>query len=77
VNNLGIEYEISGPRTLQRNDKVERNFQTLYGRIRAMLNDTGLKDEIRNGVWIMINKSPMIQVLKIMQIIRPVTNYSN
>jgi hypothetical protein len=26
-----IKFEFSGPRTPQRNGKVERNFQTLYG----------------------------------------------
>jgi hypothetical protein len=25
--------------------------QTLYGRIRAMLNDAGLENDIRSGVW--------------------------
>jgi hypothetical protein len=34
-----------------RNGKVERKFQTLYGRIRAMLNDSGIVDEIRHGLW--------------------------
>jgi hypothetical protein len=28
-----IKFEFSGPRTPQRNGKVERKFQTLYGRI--------------------------------------------
>jgi hypothetical protein len=30
----------------QRNGKVERKFQTLYGRIRAMFNDSGIVNEI-------------------------------
>jgi hypothetical protein len=46
-----IKFEFSGPRTPQRNGKVERKFQTLYGRIRAMLNDAGLEDDVRSGVW--------------------------
>jgi hypothetical protein len=37
--------------TPQRNGKVERKFQTLYGRIRAMLNDAGLENDVRSGVW--------------------------
>jgi hypothetical protein len=45
-----IEFEFSRPRTPKRNGKVERKFQTLYGQIRAMLNDAGLEDEIRSGV---------------------------
>ena len=46
-----IKFEFSGPRTTQRNGRVERKFQTLYGRIRAILNDAGLENEIRSGVW--------------------------
>ena len=46
-----IKFEFSGPRTPQRNGKVERKFQTLYGRICAMLNDAGLENDIRSGVW--------------------------
>jgi hypothetical protein len=46
-----ITFEFSGPRTPQRNGKVERKFQTLYGRICAMLDDAGLEDDVRSGVW--------------------------
>jgi hypothetical protein len=31
--NVNVKFEFSGPRTPQRNGKVERKFQTLYGRI--------------------------------------------
>jgi hypothetical protein len=31
--NVDIKFEFSGPRTPQRNGKVEQKFQTLYGRI--------------------------------------------
>jgi hypothetical protein len=31
--NLAVKFEYSGPRTPQRNGKVERKFQTIYGRI--------------------------------------------
>jgi hypothetical protein len=48
---LNIKFEFSGPRTPQRNGKVERKFQTFYGRIRASLNCAELKDELRSGVW--------------------------
>jgi hypothetical protein len=40
-----------GPRTPQRNGKVERKFQTLYGRIRAMLNGADLGEELRDKIW--------------------------
>jgi hypothetical protein len=48
---LGLQLEFSGPRISQRNGKLERKVQTLYGGIRAMLNDSGLVDEIRDGLW--------------------------
>jgi transposase InsO family protein len=47
----GVKFEFSGPRTPQQNGKVERKFQTFFGRIRAMLNSVGLKDQLRYGVW--------------------------
>ena len=43
---LGVTFEFSGPRTPQRNGKVERKFQTLYGKIRAMVNASGIDGEI-------------------------------
>jgi hypothetical protein len=46
-----VKFEFSGPRTPQRNGKVERKFQTFFGRIRAMLNNAGVKDQLRSGVW--------------------------
>jgi hypothetical protein len=30
---------------------VERKFQTFFGKIRAMLNRAGVKDQLRSGVW--------------------------
>jgi hypothetical protein len=47
----GVKFEFSDPRTPQRNGKVERKFQTFFGRIRAMLNSAGLKDDLRSGIW--------------------------
>jgi hypothetical protein len=44
---LELQFEFSGPRTPQRNGKVEMKFQTLYGRIRAMFNDS----RGRNLTW--------------------------
>jgi hypothetical protein len=43
---LGIQFEYSGPKTPQRNGRVEQKFQTLYGRVRAMLNGAGIQDEL-------------------------------
>jgi hypothetical protein len=36
IKSFGIKLEFLGPRTPQRNRKVERKCPTLYGRIRAM-----------------------------------------
>ena len=51
IKSFGVKFEFSGPRTPQRNGKVERKFQTFYGRIRSMLNGAGLKDELRTKIW--------------------------
>jgi hypothetical protein len=51
IKSFGIKFEFSGPRTPQRNGKVERKFQTLYGRIRPMLNGAGLDGELRDKIW--------------------------
>jgi hypothetical protein len=51
IKSFGIKFECSGPRTSQRNGKVERKFPTLYGRIRAMLNGAGLEGELRDNIW--------------------------
>jgi hypothetical protein len=48
---LNITFAFSGPKTPQRIGKVERKFQTFYGRIRATLNSAGLKDRMRQGIW--------------------------
>jgi hypothetical protein len=45
------QVSFSDPRTPQRNGKVEQKFQTLYGRMRATLNNGGLEDSVRTGVW--------------------------
>jgi uncharacterized protein YqeY len=48
---LAVKFEYSGPRTPQRNGKVERKFQTLYGRIPAMMNDSEIDGEFRDALW--------------------------
>jgi hypothetical protein len=47
---LNIKLENSGPRTPQGNGKVEQKFQTLYGQIRAMMNDSGIAGEFCEGL---------------------------
>jgi hypothetical protein len=48
---LGFVFEYAGPRIPLRIEKVERMFQTLYHRIRAVFNGSGLQEEIRSGIW--------------------------
>jgi hypothetical protein len=52
IKSFGIKFEFLGPRTPQRNGKVERKFQTLYGRIRAILNGANLGGELRDKIWV-------------------------
>ena len=49
--NMKVQFEFSGPRTPQRNGRVERKFQTLFGRVRSMLNGAGIKEKVRDGIW--------------------------
>jgi hypothetical protein len=51
IKSFGIKFEFSGPRTPQRNGKVEKKFQTLYGRIREMLNGANLEGKLRDKIW--------------------------
>jgi transposase InsO family protein len=51
IKSFGIKFKFSGPRTPQRNGKVERKFQTLYRRFRAILNGAGLEGELRDKIW--------------------------
>jgi hypothetical protein len=51
IKSFGVKFEFSGTRTPQRNGKVERKFQTFYGRIRSMMNGAGLSGDLRNKIW--------------------------
>ena len=48
---LKIKFEFTAPYTPQQNGKIERNFQTLYGKIRAMLNWARLPARLRSKLW--------------------------
>lgn len=48
---LKITFEFTAPHTPQQNGKVERKFQTLYGKIRAMLNWARLPAYLRSRLW--------------------------
>ena len=45
---MGIKFEYSGPRTPQRNGKVEKEFQTAKP---VDVSGAGLQDKIRHGIW--------------------------
>ncbi len=46
-----IQIEFTPPRTPQYNGKVERHFQTFWGRTRALLNGAQLPGPLRHGLW--------------------------
>ena len=48
---LGIRFEFTAPGTPQQNGRVERKFQTLYGRVRAMLIGSQIEQPLRNSLW--------------------------
>ena len=48
---LGITFEYTAPGTPQQNGRVERKFQTLYGRVRAMIHGSGLEKSVGDSLW--------------------------
>ena len=48
---LGINFEFTARNTPQHNGKVERKFQTLYGRIKSQLNQANLPEGLKNYLW--------------------------
>ena len=48
---LGLTFEYTAVNTPQQNGRVERKFQTLWGRVRAMLIDSGIENPLRNKLW--------------------------
>ena len=48
---LGIKFEYTAPGTPQQNGRVERKFQTLYGRVRAMLIGSKIEQPLRDSLW--------------------------
>ena len=47
----GITFEYTARNTPQQNGKVERAFATLFGRVRAMLNQAGMERSKRDLLW--------------------------
>jgi hypothetical protein len=48
---FNIKFEFTAPGTPQQNGKVERDFATLYGKTRSMLNAARITVAIRKGLW--------------------------
>ena len=48
---MGLKFEYTAPGTPQQNGRAERKFQTLYGRVRAMLLGSGTWLPLRNQLW--------------------------
>ena len=48
---LGIKFEYTSPVSPQQNGKCERKFDTLYGKVRSMLNGALLKPIFCHGLW--------------------------
>ena len=48
---MGLKFEYTVPGTSQQNGRAERKFQTLYGRVRAMLIGSGIQQPLRNSLW--------------------------
>jgi hypothetical protein len=47
-----IHVELTNTNTSQQNGQVERSFATLSGRVRSMLNDSGVPKDLRNKLWV-------------------------
>jgi hypothetical protein len=48
---LKVKFEITAPNTPQQNGKIERQFATMWDKVRAMLNAAKLPWKIRNKLW--------------------------
>jgi len=43
---LGVQFEFTAPYTPQQNGSVKRSFATSFGRMRAMMNYAGIKNDL-------------------------------
>jgi hypothetical protein len=48
---LNIQMEHTSPETPEQNGQVESSFATLWGRVRTMLNRSGVTQEVREKLW--------------------------
>jgi hypothetical protein len=48
---LNIQMEYTSPETPEQNGQVERSFATLWGRVRSMLNRSGVTQDLKGKIW--------------------------
>jgi hypothetical protein len=48
---INVSFEYTSPETPEQNGQVEKSFATLWGRVRAMLNCSGVPQEMRDKLW--------------------------
>jgi hypothetical protein len=48
---LNVKMEYTSPETPEQNGQVERSFATLWGKVRSMLNRSGVTQELREKLW--------------------------
>jgi hypothetical protein len=48
---MTVSFEYTSPETPEQYGQVERSFATLWGRVRAMLNCSGVPQEMRDKLW--------------------------
>jgi hypothetical protein len=49
---LPVEVEFTSPNSPEQNGQVGRSFATLWGRVRAMMNNSGVEKDFRNKLWV-------------------------
>jgi hypothetical protein len=52
---IKVKFEFTAPDTPQQNGKIERKFATLYGKVRATLNEAEFTWPLRAGLLCIIN----------------------
>jgi hypothetical protein len=48
---MNVSFEYTSPETPEQNGQAEQSFATLWGRVRAMLNCSGVPQEMRDKLW--------------------------
>ena len=67
-NDMGIKFEYTAPGTLQQNGVVEREFVTLIGRGRTMMNHARLTVKKRQEMWCQVQAAQRATMLDIVMV---------